>query len=278
MGFRRLMNLATMTRTSVERGGAPALRIRSALAGRGPAEVQMGQIERTMAVAGEFPRSWAAIRAAPGWWPGRFEAQCARLIREAGSVAAAVRSAELEDALCSSLVRWKAFRGVKLDRGRVRASLDAAAPLLPRWEGVSILRLRPGDVPELFHLFDALREIKPTTRKWVVTSKTLHHLLPDLVVPMDNLLTAPFLGMSSLPAAFSAQFLEQAYSAFGDLGGRSHGIGPKRVREAARDVPYPLPGYRTLDCRIGHARVIDFAIAGFVERHGGRALTDISRA
>ena len=64
-----------------------------------------------------------------------------------------------------------------------------------------------------------MRDIKPTARKWVVVSKTLHHLLPDLVVPMDNLMTAPFLGMSALPATFDGSFLEVAYSAFTDLAG-----------------------------------------------------------
>ena len=188
-------------------------------------------------------------------------------------MAGALASEPFVDALCSSLKRWRAFRGVPFDRGRVLGALHAAAPLLGRWEGVSILRLPASSVEDLFEIFEAVRDIKPTERKWVVTSKTLYHLLPDLIVPMDNLMTAPFLGISSLPATFEASFLVEAYSAFTDLAtNRAHGIGAGRVRAAAREVPYPVAGYAKGDCRIGHARVIDLAIAGFVMEHGGSEL------
>jgi len=224
----------------------------------------VGQEERTGAVAATFDRSWSEMLASPGWWPDRWQAECIRLARTAGGAAAALESDDYVDALCSSLVRWKAFRGTPFDRGRVVSSLRAAAPLLAPWEGVSILRLPARRVPELFELFEAVRDIKPTTRKWVVTSKTLHHLLPDLVVPMDNIMTAPFLGTSALPATFDAAFLVEACAAFRGL---AAAIGPSRVRAAARDAPYPVAGYSTRDCRIGHARVLDYAVAGFLMTH-----------
>jgi hypothetical protein len=138
--------------------------------------------------------------------------------------------------------------------------------LLAPWEGVSILRLPARRVPELFELFEAVRDIKPTTRKWVVTSKTLHHLLPDLVVPMDNIMTAPFLGTSALPATFDAGFLVEAVRPSVDLAaaiGHTAGCGPPRTRTRA----YPVAGYSTRDCRIGHARVLDYAVAGFLMTH-----------
>ncbi len=224
----------------------------------------MGQAERAAAVAEEFDRSWSAMLASPGWWPDRWQAECTRLARAAGGAAPALGNDDYVDALCSSLVRWKAFRGTPFDRGRVASTLRGVAPLLEPWEGVSILRLPARRVPDLFELFDAVRDIKPTTRKWVVTSKTLHHLLPDLVVPMDNLMTAPFLGTSALPATFDEGFLVQAVSAFRDL---AAAIGTSRVRAAARDVPRPVAGYATRDCRIGHARVLDYAVAGLLMTH-----------
>ena len=206
---------------------------------------------------------------APGWWPGPRQIECARLMRQAGRSSDAISSDAFVTALGSSLLKWRAFRGARFDRERLRASLQALAPLLRRWEGVSILTLRPEDIEDLFELFDAVREIKPTTRKWVVTSKLLHHVLPNLIVPMDNLLTAPFLGKGSLPATFEAPFLVESCSAFVDLArGRSHGIGALRVRAASREVPYPVEGSALMDCRVGLARVLDLAIAGFVREHG----------
>ena len=142
------------------------------------------------------------------------------------------------------------------------------APLLDSWTGTSLLRLRRGAGHDLFELFDAVGEVKPTERKWVATSKLLYHLLPDLVVPMDNLATAPFLGRSQLPVTFEASFVEEAYAAFAELASR---IGAARVRKAATAVPFPVSGSARQDCRIGMARVVDFAIAGYI-RDRGRAV------
>lgn len=226
-----------------------------------------------MAVAGAFPTAWSTMLGSPGWWPDARQAECARLQREAGSLADVVCSSGYAEALGRSLLKWRAFRGTRFDGERLRASLNALAPLLQRWEAVSILTLREPDLDALFELFDAVREVKPTQRKWVVTSKMLHHVLPDLIVPMDNLMTAPFLGRASLPAAFEPSFLAASYGAFVDLArGRARGIGAPRIRAAAREIPYPVAGAKLRDCRIGHARVVDFAIAGYVRDHGAAAL------
>ncbi len=137
----------------------------------------------------------------------------------------------------------------------------------------SILTLRSDAIGDLFELFDALREIKPTMRKWVVTSKTLHHLLPDLIVPMDNQITAPFLGRGSLPSTFDPSSLIESYRAFVYLAkNATYGIGARRVRAAAQEVPYQVNGASEEDCRIELARVVDFAVAGFVGRHGAAQL------
>ena len=232
----------------------------------------MGQTKRNAAVAGEFDESWSTLLGSPGWWPDRTQAECARMAREAGGPAAALGSDRYVDVLGASLRKWRAFRGVAFDRDRFVAAMRGVAPLLERWRGVSILSLRPGRMAELFELFDAVRDIKPTERKWVASSKALHHLLPDLIVPMDNLMTAPFLGTSALPATMEPQFLERAYSAFAEL---ATGIGSTRLRAAGREVPYPVPGYGKADCRIGQARVVDFAIAGFVLRSGPSRLREL---
>jgi hypothetical protein len=230
-------------------------------------------MERTIAVAEAFDRSWSAMLASPGWWPAAPQAACARLRREAGDPIRIVNSLEFVAPLGQSLRQWRAFRGARFDQGLLRDSLQAVARLLPRWERETVLTLRTKRRGELFELFNAVGAVKPTKRKWVATSKLLHHLLPDLVVPMDNQLTAPFLGRGALPATFDASFLAEAYSAFVDLAIHpTHGIGAGRIREAGREVPYPVAGFVREDCRIGLARVVDFAIAGFVREQGGAVL------
>jgi hypothetical protein len=237
----------------------------------------LSQTGRTAAVARSFSRSWDLLLGRRGWWPDERQVECARLLREAGSGAGAITSEEFVVALGASLRSWRAFRGVRFEHERVVRSLQMVAPMLGRWEGTSILTLRRDRVADLFELFEAIQDIKPTSRKWVVTSKTLYHLLPDLIVPMDNLMTAPFLGRSSLPATFEPAFLVEAYAAFVDLAAnREHGIGSSAVRRAATQVPFPVSSASPEDCRIGLARVVDFAIAGFVLEHGRSALRTAS--
>jgi hypothetical protein len=168
------------------------------------------------------------------------------------------------------------FRGARFDPGRFRASLEAVAPLVAPWEGTTILTIRNEQVRDLFVLFDAVREVKPTQPKWVVTSKALHHLLPDLILPMDNQLTAPFLGRPSLPATFDQAFLVESYVAFiGVVRDSAFGIGSRRTRAAASQVPYPVADASPRDCGIGLARVVDFAIAGYVLRFGQSTLRSL---
>jgi hypothetical protein len=235
----------------------------------------LGQGERSRAVAEAFDASWSHMLLLPDWWPSPSEVALARLRREAGS-AAALASSNYVDAIGRSLRKWRAFRGARYDGARLEDSLNAVAPYLDRWQGTSILTIRAKDVPDLFELFDAIREIKPTDRKWVATSKALHHLLPDLIAPMDNQLTAPFLGRESLPVLFDQAFLVAAYMALVDVVRNPRfGIGPRKVRAAAREAPHPVAGSAVQDCRVGLARVVDFAIAGFVLRHGRASLRSL---
>jgi hypothetical protein len=191
------------------------------------------------------------------------------LLRGAGDPSAALQTTDYPTALIRSLVNWRAFRGVSIEPEHVATCLEGVVPLLGRWRGSTILSLHDDDYGDLFDLFDALRDLKPTQRKWVATSKTLHHLLPDLIVPMDNLMTAPFLGLGALPVRFDAGFLAEAYGAFTQVAlDKEDGIGSRRIRAAAREVPWQTAGASHRDCQVGVARVIDFAIAGFVLRHG----------
>ncbi len=208
-----------------------------------------------------------------GWWPAAPQVACARLLREGDDRAQIVTAPDFVAHLGRSLRQWKAFRGVPFDEPRLLEALSRVGPLLAGWQGESLLTVRPTVGERLFELFDAVRDVKPTTRKWVATSKLLHHLLPDLVVPMDNEVIAPFLGRSALPVGFDAAFLAKAYAAFVPLAADPIlGLGAGRVRRAAEQVPYPIDGAEERDCRVGIARVVDFAVAGFVLEHGRQSL------
>jgi hypothetical protein len=249
------------------------INIASTLGAMNAAERRATQERRNAAVAAAFDDSWTLIRQSRGWWPSRRETELRRLAREAGGVSAAVESPGFVDLLGASLRAWRAFRNARYDRDRLAGALHNVAPQLPRWEGVTVLTLPPGDVPGLFELFDAVRDVKPSQRRWVVTSKLLYHLLPDLIPPMDNMLTAPFLGRSSLPPDFGVEFVVESMSAFVDLArNRRYGIGARRLRAAAKEVPFPIEEAASTDSHIGPARALDFAVAGFVLRDGDEAL------
>jgi len=230
------------------------------------------QVARTAAVAAEFNASLAAVAGEHSWWPDRMQVDLDRMLTDAGSIAAAVERTDFVRLLHRSLNRWKAFRGAALTDEHLASVLREAAPTLDGLRPVKIASLRLSGVPRLFDAFDALRDLRPSVRKWVATSKTLHHLLPDLVVPMDNMITAPFLGRATLPDRFDPEFLEETYAAF--LGLRD-AIGRARLRAATRDVPSPVPGARIRERRLGIARVLDFAVAGYLSNHGSRALRDL---
>jgi len=230
------------------------------------------RVERIAAVSAEFDRSWSRLLAAPGWWPARSQVECARLLRGVADPREVVTSPDFLDALGRSLRQWRAFRGATFDRARLAESMRRVAPTLGEWRTRSLLDAGPAVGEPLMELFEAVRDVKLTTRKWVATSKLLHHLLPDLVVPMDNEVIAPFLGRAALPATFDRAFLLEAYASFVDLATGPHGIGARRIRSASLAVPYPVAGADRRDCRIGVARVVDFAIAGFVLEHGRGSL------
>jgi hypothetical protein len=236
----------------------------------------LGQLERNVAIAEAFDQSWSHMLGLRDWWPSPSQVACSRIWRQAGSVTTALASSEYRDAIGSSLRRWRAFRGARYDPGRFDNAMRSAAPLLHRWEGTSILTIAVNDVGDLHDLFAAVRDIKPTERKWVVTSKALHHLLPDLIVPMDNRMTAPFLGRGSLPTAFDSAFLVEAYAAFLEvIRNPAFGVGARRIRAAGREVPYPVAGSTPTDNRVGLARVVDFAVAGFILRNVSASIRDL---
>jgi hypothetical protein len=141
-------------------------------------------------------------------------------------------------------------------------------PEVRRLLDVTLLTYRPeqhlGDVATLFV---KLRGIKDVERNWVATSKALYLLLPDLIPPMDNLFTKPYLGQWPLGPngrrgrcdEATIAFLEHAFAHFSGIARSANPTTLDRLAnlrwhpDAAAGVP-----------RFGLARVVDVAIAGFV--------------
>ena len=120
--------------------------------------------------------------------------ECIRLRWEDGSVHAAVGDERFIQALQRTLRAWgigvRASRLVPADD--FVAALHAALPQLEDLEPRTIDGELPADIADrLWFLISSLGIVK-NSAKIVAGTKTLHHLLPDLVVPMDRAWTGTF--------------------------------------------------------------------------------------
>jgi hypothetical protein len=196
------------------------------------------------------------------WWPNSERGTGPALIRvrAVGDEQRAIRDEEWLDATYTALKRWQAFRGPKggVSEERFRTSIARAGPHLARIRGTQIDGIESSQLPELFELFQSLEALKPSRAKWVSISKTLYHLLPELVMPMDKIITARFLGWSSLPQGLDEELLVTLYE---HLSSVAHSVGGSRLDELGLDPTIEDPAQREA-MRLGRARVIDFAMAG----------------
>jgi hypothetical protein len=197
-----------------------------------------------------------------GWWPSAASKTGHALarVRELGAASHAVTDDTWLTTAYGALRRWQAFRGVRggVPEARFRAVVEGLEHLVAPVESSSISNVTKEGIAQLYELFDALAPIKPTRSKWVVTSKTLYHLLPELVVPMDRMVTARFLRLSGLPAGLDRQFFLRFYSDVADV---ARSLGVKRLETLSRANPFATGD----QIRIGQARVIDLAMAGAVK-------------
>jgi len=116
------------------------------------------------------------------------------LRRQAGGVRGAVNDPRFVTSLYSTLRAWGLGR-----RGSKLVSEDAFGEALttavPKLESLETLRI-DGDLPadcaeQLWRVISSLGVVE-NRAKLVAGTKTLHHLLPDLVVPMDQEWTGKF--------------------------------------------------------------------------------------
>jgi len=120
---------------------------------------------------------------------------CISLRRQAGSVRAAVDDPQFLHALRRTLRAW----GIGVRASRLVPEDEFAAALraaLPTLEILEPLAIDGPDLPvdiadQLWMVIESLGVVE-NMAKIVAGTKTLHHLLPDLVVPMDRAWTGKF--------------------------------------------------------------------------------------
>jgi hypothetical protein len=178
--------------------------------------------------------------------------ECIRLRQEAGSVRAAVGDERFVQALQRTLRAW----GIGVRASRLVPADDFAAALLaalPRMEDLEPLAIDgelPADTADRLWFLVSSLGIVQNSAKIVSGTKALHHLLPDLVVPMDRAWTGTFFQFH-LP-----EWQEPASQH------RIFGLAYARFIEIARQVP--VQQYATgQGWRTSRTKVIDNAIIGF---------------
>jgi hypothetical protein len=175
------------------------------------------------------------------------------LRRQAGSVRAAVESQAFITSLRQTLLAWGVGRRASrlVPEDKFAEALHAAVPRIESLEPLTIdaTGLPPDIAETLWLLIDSLGVVE-NKAKLVAGTKTLHHLLPDLVPPMDRAWTGMFFQFH-LPEwqdpGSQRRILQLAYQQF------------VRVAQQAGPEQYVTnTGWRT-----SRAKIIDNAVIGF---------------
>lgn len=179
---------------------------------------------------------------------------------EAGSAAAAIASDVFIASLRSTLAAWRlGLRGSRLAElpefiSAIRVEREAIEAL----EGLNIEAADlPDDVPERIWAVVSSLEIVANKAKIVAGTKALHHLLPDLVVPIDRAWTGKFFQLQAYewqnPSSQHRAFL-RAFRCFVEVARRAN---PERYVDGS--------GWRT-----SRTKIIDNALIGYCKLELGR--------
>lgn len=215
--------------------------------------------QRLDALIGGFDQYVLAYdRQVPFTKTGQFEnhVETLRIRRLAGSVETAIADDRFMESLWLTLRAWGI--GVRashmLDLPEFATEIRGHADTLVELDNTHLALSTSDQAQDVANLVSSLAVVS-NKAKLVATTKTLHHLLPDLVVPIDRRYTGAFFGWH-VPEFQSSQQLifETAWEAFVEIA---------RATEPERLVG---PGWRT-----STTKVIDNAIVGYclVEGLGG---------
>jgi hypothetical protein len=172
-----------------------------------------------------------------------------------GSAVAAANDPEFAKALWRTLELWRMnSRGAKLAAlPDFQASLQRCAGDLSQFEGVHLEAetLDAAVVAErVWALIERMR-ITATGVRLVACTKALHHLLPDLIVPMDRQFTGAFFGWNTHDwQAKEERSFKAAFVVFAEIARNTH---PSQ---------YVGTGWNT-----NPAKVIDNALVGYCREH-----------
>lgn len=151
--------------------------------------------------------------------------------------------------------RMGAQRAKVADFATFAMSLQAAAPVIQELWPLRVTALQPGNVPEVSEMaWHAITTIRASTSdtQIVAGSKTLHHVLPDLIPPMDRQYTFRFFtGQKAVITGDHAAFLAW-FPYIAEIGGRC-----SDAIDAALDRRGMLA--------TSPAKIIDNAIIGFMQ-------------
>lgn len=185
--------------------------------------------------------------------------QTIELRRRAGSVQAAVQDPEFVASLRRTLLAWgigrRASRLVPEDD--FADALRSAQPAIADLEALTIETLNTADdvAEQLWATIEALGVVT-NQAKLVAGTKTLHHLLPDLVVPMDREWTGTFFQLH-LPEWQDAASQRRIYlMTFGQFAHIARLVRPQRFVTGDR-------------WRTGPAKILDNALIGFCKAELG---------
>lgn len=181
------------------------------------------------------------------------------LRRQAGSVRAAIETEEFVASLRRTLLAW----GVGRRASRLVASGDFATALhavVPSLEAIESLAIDSDDLPDdmadrLWVIIDSLGVVT-NKAKLVAGTKTLHHLLPDLVPPMDR--------------AWTGTFFQFHLPEWQDLGGQRRIFRLAYSQFAAVSRRIHPEGYVTgAGWRTSRTKILDNALIGFCKAELG---------
>lgn len=177
-------------------------------------------------------------------------------LKELGRPLEAAKDPYFRELLYATLVAWGMHRmgekrGAKMpDFKTFSDSLIDSSQGIESLSNYTIYSISSEDIPEivdkLWRLIDELKG-STTTTKLVANSKILHHLLPNLVPPIDNTYTAKFFKFRLYGR--DKQALEFIY--------------PKMV-SIAQSLKHILSSYNYDDFHSSPTKIIDNAIIGYV--------------
>lgn len=218
---------------------------------------------RAVALAANFEAAFAPLREDRGWWPNtkRRSTWVLVRVRELGPVAV-VHDREARSWLYGALGEWGARRGGEIEPRRFARMLTAPAfvEALREAQDLRLARFDPNRHGEvLVRLFEGLDGIKSSEAQLVAISKGLYHLLPELVVPLDGVITCGFFGWNALPTGVHGGWLTDVYDV---LAGVASKVGP-RLLDRLGTPTWPLDPAIGAALRLGQARVVDFGLEGY---------------